>query len=206
MPAQYGMHSAPPKKCAPDPSETNSRWARLARFGPSIRRKKSCAPQLTSQQLLLEARIQRQDADEAGTIALRHSIEETRAQLDAIRVRQGGVAATTDLASRVTGASAAAVAAGNGGARLFCRRQQRARLVAHAQRVAACRPARPRPAATSHRRCGSCTRRTHTRRVLGFDVVRTSARRHPRNPHAGAGRRPAQWRAVRVAAGARRWR
>jgi tetratricopeptide (TPR) repeat protein len=48
---------------------------------------------LTSQQLLLEARIQRQDADEAGTVALRHSIEETRAQLDAILIRQGGVAA-----------------------------------------------------------------------------------------------------------------
>jgi len=47
---------------------------------------------LTSQQLLLEARIARQDADEAGTSELRHSIEETRAQLDAIRIRQGGVA------------------------------------------------------------------------------------------------------------------
>jgi tetratricopeptide (TPR) repeat protein len=48
---------------------------------------------LTSQQLLLEARIERQDADDAGTIGLRRSIEETRAQLDAIRIRQGGVAA-----------------------------------------------------------------------------------------------------------------
>lgn len=48
---------------------------------------------LTSQQLVLEARIERQDADEAGTIDLRHSIEETRAQLDAIRIREGGVAA-----------------------------------------------------------------------------------------------------------------
>jgi len=47
---------------------------------------------LTSLQLLLEARIQRQDTEE-GTVALRHSIEETRAQLDAIRIRQGGVAA-----------------------------------------------------------------------------------------------------------------
>ncbi len=48
---------------------------------------------LTSRQLLLEARIQRPDADEAGTIALRHAIEETRAQLDAILIQQGGVAA-----------------------------------------------------------------------------------------------------------------
>jgi tetratricopeptide (TPR) repeat protein len=48
---------------------------------------------LTAKQLLLESRIQRQDEDEEGTIALRHSIEEARAQLDAIRVRQGGVAA-----------------------------------------------------------------------------------------------------------------
>jgi|KBSMisStaDraftv2_1062788.scaffolds.fasta_scaffold07800_6 tetratricopeptide (TPR) repeat protein len=48
---------------------------------------------LTAKQLLLESLIQRQDADEEGTIALRHSIEEARAQLDAIRVRQGGVAA-----------------------------------------------------------------------------------------------------------------
>ena len=50
--------------------------------------------QLTSQQLRLESRIQRQDADEAGTLALRHSIEETRAQIDAERLRAGGVAAT----------------------------------------------------------------------------------------------------------------
>ncbi|HYJ42231.1 MAG TPA: CHAT domain-containing tetratricopeptide repeat protein, partial [Steroidobacteraceae bacterium] len=48
---------------------------------------------LTSQQLRLEARVQRQDADEAGTLALRHAIEETRALLDANRLRQGGVAA-----------------------------------------------------------------------------------------------------------------
>jgi tetratricopeptide (TPR) repeat protein len=47
---------------------------------------------LTSQQLLLEGRIQRQDPEE-GTLELRHSIEETRAQLDAIRIRHGGVAA-----------------------------------------------------------------------------------------------------------------
>ena len=44
MPAPSGAHSAPPKKCAPDRSATNSRWARLARSGPSIRRKKICAP------------------------------------------------------------------------------------------------------------------------------------------------------------------
>jgi len=49
---------------------------------------------LTAQQLRLESRIQRQDADEAGTLALRRSIEETRAQLDANRVRVGGVAVT----------------------------------------------------------------------------------------------------------------
>jgi tetratricopeptide (TPR) repeat protein len=47
---------------------------------------------LTSQQLLLEGRIQHQDPEE-GTLELRHSIEETRAQLDAVRIRQGGVAA-----------------------------------------------------------------------------------------------------------------
>jgi CHAT domain-containing protein len=49
---------------------------------------------LTSQQLRLESRIQKQDADEAGILALRRSIEETRAQLDANRLRSGGVAAT----------------------------------------------------------------------------------------------------------------
>jgi CHAT domain-containing protein len=48
---------------------------------------------LTSQQLTLEAQIQSQDAEEAGTVALRHSIEETRAQLEGIRVRRGGIAA-----------------------------------------------------------------------------------------------------------------
>ncbi|HEU5137210.1 MAG TPA: CHAT domain-containing tetratricopeptide repeat protein [Steroidobacteraceae bacterium] len=52
---------------------------------------------LTSQQLRLEARIQRQDADDSGTLALRHSIEETRAQLDAARIRLGGVAAQQTL-------------------------------------------------------------------------------------------------------------
>jgi tetratricopeptide (TPR) repeat protein len=51
---------------------------------------------LTAQQLRLEGRVQRQDADEAGTLALRHSIEETRAQLDANRLRSGGVAARQD--------------------------------------------------------------------------------------------------------------
>jgi CHAT domain-containing protein len=49
---------------------------------------------LTSLQLRLEGRMQRQNADEAGTMELRHSIEETRAQLDANRLRHGGVAAT----------------------------------------------------------------------------------------------------------------
>jgi len=49
---------------------------------------------LTAQQLRLEARVQRQDADEAGTVALRQSILEARAQLDANRLRSGGVATT----------------------------------------------------------------------------------------------------------------
>jgi CHAT domain-containing protein len=48
---------------------------------------------LTSQQLRLEARIQRQDPDEAGTQALRRAIAETRAQLDSGALRRGGVAA-----------------------------------------------------------------------------------------------------------------
>ena len=48
---------------------------------------------LTSQQLQLEARMQRQDSDDADTIALRRSIEETRAQLDAHRVKDAAVAA-----------------------------------------------------------------------------------------------------------------
>jgi tetratricopeptide (TPR) repeat protein len=47
--------------------------------------------QLTSQQLRLEARMQRTDADEHGTLALRRDIEETRAQIDAGRLRQSGV-------------------------------------------------------------------------------------------------------------------
>lgn len=49
---------------------------------------------LTAQQLRLEARVQRQDPDEAGTLALRRAIEETRAQIDSNRLRNGGVAAT----------------------------------------------------------------------------------------------------------------
>jgi CHAT domain-containing protein/tetratricopeptide (TPR) repeat protein len=47
---------------------------------------------LTSQQLRLEARIQRQDPDTAGTFELRRAIEETRAQLDQNRLRGGGIA------------------------------------------------------------------------------------------------------------------
>jgi tetratricopeptide (TPR) repeat protein len=132
---------------------------------------------LTSQQLLLEGRIQRQDPEE-GTLALRHSIEETRAQLDAIRIRQGGVAARQTSLPGVARAGTAPVAAGYGGARLLRRRPWRARLVADPQRVASCRSACPRPAATGHRRCGRCARRPHSEPRLGFDVVRTSARRH----------------------------
>ena len=60
---------------------------------PSDPQEEELRAQLTSQQLRLEARIQSQDADDAGIVSLRHSIEETRAQLDAMRIRQGGVAA-----------------------------------------------------------------------------------------------------------------
>lgn len=46
---------------------------------------------LTSQQLRLETRMQRADADDEGTLALRRDIEETRAQIDAARLRQDNV-------------------------------------------------------------------------------------------------------------------
>ncbi|MEO8019033.1 MAG: CHAT domain-containing tetratricopeptide repeat protein [Pseudomonadota bacterium] len=49
--------------------------------------------QLTSQQLRLEARMQTVDADDLGTQELRRAIVETRAQIDAHRVRQDSVAA-----------------------------------------------------------------------------------------------------------------
>jgi CHAT domain-containing protein/tetratricopeptide (TPR) repeat protein len=48
---------------------------------------------LTSQQLRLETRMQSTDADDAGTLELRRAIVETRAQIDAHRVRQDSVAA-----------------------------------------------------------------------------------------------------------------
>ena len=48
---------------------------------------------LTSQQMRLESRVQRQDPDEAGTLALRRAIEETRAQIDSIRLQHGAVTA-----------------------------------------------------------------------------------------------------------------
>ncbi len=48
---------------------------------------------LTSQQLRLEARMQRQDADDAGTLEVRRAIEETRALIDRHRLTQGGIAA-----------------------------------------------------------------------------------------------------------------
>jgi CHAT domain-containing protein/Tfp pilus assembly protein PilF len=48
---------------------------------------------LTSQQLRLEARMQRQDADDAGTLEVRRAIEETRALIDRHRLTRGGVSA-----------------------------------------------------------------------------------------------------------------
>jgi CHAT domain-containing protein/tetratricopeptide (TPR) repeat protein len=48
---------------------------------------------LTSQQLRLETRMQRQEADESGTLEVRRSIEETRALIDRDRLAHGGVAA-----------------------------------------------------------------------------------------------------------------
>lgn len=53
----------------------------------------SLRARLTSQQMRLESRLQRQDADESGILALRRAIEETRAQIDSNRLRHGGVAA-----------------------------------------------------------------------------------------------------------------
>jgi CHAT domain-containing protein/tetratricopeptide (TPR) repeat protein len=49
---------------------------------------------LTSQQLRLETRVQRQDSDEAGMLEIRRSIEETRALIDRNRLSKGGVTAT----------------------------------------------------------------------------------------------------------------
>jgi CHAT domain-containing protein len=49
--------------------------------------------QLTSLQLRLEARIQSADANEAGNLELRRAIVETRAKIDAYRVREDSVAA-----------------------------------------------------------------------------------------------------------------
>jgi CHAT domain-containing protein len=49
--------------------------------------------QLTSQQLRLESRLQSTGADDAGNLALRRAIVETRAKIDAHRIRQDGVAA-----------------------------------------------------------------------------------------------------------------
>jgi len=48
---------------------------------------------LTSQQLRLESRVQRQDTDEAGMLEVRRSIEETRALIDRNRLAKGGVTA-----------------------------------------------------------------------------------------------------------------
>ena len=93
MPAPYGVRSAPPKKCAPDHSRDELALGATGAIRAADPQEEELRARLTSQQLRLEARIQRQDADEAGTLELRHSIEETRAQLDAIRIRQGGVAA-----------------------------------------------------------------------------------------------------------------
>jgi tetratricopeptide (TPR) repeat protein len=49
--------------------------------------------QLTSLQLRLETRMQRQDADEKGVLELRRAIVESRAQIDAHWLRRGGVSA-----------------------------------------------------------------------------------------------------------------
>jgi tetratricopeptide (TPR) repeat protein len=52
---------------------------------------------LTALQLRLETRVQRQDGDEAATLALRRDIEEVRAQIDAQRLRQSVVASNESL-------------------------------------------------------------------------------------------------------------
>ena len=114
-----------------------------------------------------------------------------------------------DFASRVAGAGAAAVAAGHGGARVFRRRQQRACLAAHAQRVASCRSARPRAGCSepSARRSAATQRlATPGERHLGSMLLGHLLDGIPETPHAGAGRRSSQRRAVRVAARAGRRR
>jgi CHAT domain-containing protein/tetratricopeptide (TPR) repeat protein len=52
---------------------------------------------LTSQQLRLEARLQRQDADEAGTLEARRAIEETRALIDRDRSTHGVTTSASSL-------------------------------------------------------------------------------------------------------------
>ena len=55
--------------------------------------------QLTAQQLRLEIRTSRTDADEAGTLSLRRAIVETRARIDAHRTRQQAITASTSALS-----------------------------------------------------------------------------------------------------------
>ncbi|HLA70373.1 MAG TPA: CHAT domain-containing tetratricopeptide repeat protein [Steroidobacteraceae bacterium] len=53
--------------------------------------------QLTSQQLRLEARMQRQDADEAGLLEARRAVEETRALIDRNRLSHGITTSASSL-------------------------------------------------------------------------------------------------------------
>ena len=62
--------------------------ASLTRTNPEI---DALRTRLTSLQMRMETRMQRADADEATTLALRRDIEETRAQLDAAANRERGI-------------------------------------------------------------------------------------------------------------------
>ena len=72
-----------PKKCARVRSPTNWRTTTAIARPRSTRGRTQLRAKLTSQQLRLETRMQRQDVDDEGTVELRRAIEETRAQIDA---------------------------------------------------------------------------------------------------------------------------
>ena len=207
--APYGVRSAPPRKCAPDRSPTSSRWARLARSGRrsaggrAARAADLAAVAPGSAHPAAGCRRSR-NASRCATPSRRRARNSTpfaSARAESPRGRPRFPESLAQVQRQLPPR--------HGGARVFRRRQQLARLAADAQRAASCRSPGPRagcsePSARWQR--GDAGGPAAPRTRPGFDVVRTSARRHSRNPHAGAGRRPAQQRAVRVAARAGRWR
>ena len=131
---------------------SSSRRARDA-SGRRIREDDALRAQLTSQQLRLESRMQRQDADDAGTLALRR-VDRGNARADR---RQPAAPVVAWRRTQATLPESIAevqrqLPARHRGARVFRRRRQHACVAADQPRAAAHRAPGPRAVAACDRR------------------------------------------------------